>query len=160
MNLATLCIALAATAAQAPSAPAAPAATPSPRPANPEYDAALAERLGADARGMKMFVLVLLKTGPKPDLPKEEIDRAFAGHFANMERLANLGKLSFAGPLGKNDRYRGIFVFNVKTLAEAEELLATDPAVAAGALAGESYLLYGSAALQEIVPLHKKLQKE
>ena len=46
------------------------------------------------------------------------------------------------------------------TLAEAEELLATDPAEKAGALAGETYLLYGSAALQEVVPIHKRLMKE
>lgn len=140
-----------------PTQPSAPAPPPSP---NPSYDAALAQRLGADARGMKMYVLVLLKTGPRTDIPKEENDRAFAGHFANMARLADLGKLVVAGPLGKNERYRGIFVFNVTTLAEAEELLATDPAVKAGALAGEAYLLYASAALQEVVPIHGKLQKD
>jgi uncharacterized protein YciI len=148
--------------AQPPSAPAtpapqAPAASPTP---NPDYDPALAQRLGADAQGMKMYVLVLLKAGPKSDLPKEENDRAFAGHFANMKRLAELGKLSVAGPLGRNDRYRGIFIFNVPSVAEAETLLATDPAVAAGALAGELYPLYGSAALQEVVPIHKRLMKE
>lgn len=30
---------------------------------NPVYDAALAEKLGADAYGMKSYVLVMLKTG-------------------------------------------------------------------------------------------------
>ncbi len=38
----------------------------------PGSDAALAERLGADQRGMKSYVLVLLKTGPKTDIPKGE----------------------------------------------------------------------------------------
>ena len=86
MNVATLLVA-----ALAAAVPQTPAASPAPTPApNQNYDDALAKRLGADARGMKMYVLVLLKTGPKPDLPKEENERAFAGHFANITRLAEL----------------------------------------------------------------------
>ncbi|HEY0787235.1 MAG TPA: hypothetical protein VGE86_01230, partial [Thermoanaerobaculia bacterium] len=34
-------------------------------PAKPAYAAELAQRLGADARGMRMYVLCILKTGPK-----------------------------------------------------------------------------------------------
>ncbi len=125
----------------------------------PSYDAALAQRLGADARGMRMYALVLLRSGPRQDLPKEEHDRAFAGHMENIGRLARSGELVFAGPLARNERYRGIFVFNVKTAAEAEALLASDPAVKAGALAGEVYLLYGSAALQEVTAIHRRIEK-
>jgi len=33
--------------------------------AKPTYDAALAKRTGADERGMRPYVLVILKTGPK-----------------------------------------------------------------------------------------------
>jgi uncharacterized protein len=124
------------------------------------YDAALAETLGADEHGMKMYALVLLKPGPRQDLAKEDLDRVFAGHMANINRLSGSGDLVFAGPLEKNDRYRGIFVFNVKTSAEAEALLATDPAVQAGALAGDVYLLYGSAALQQITSIHRNISKD
>ena len=35
-----------------------------PPATNPKYDAAAAERLGADQRGMRSYVLVVLKTGP------------------------------------------------------------------------------------------------
>lgn len=128
--------------------------------ARPPYDADLARKLGADDRGMKMYALVLLKTGPRKDLPKEESDRAFAGHMANINRLAETGELVFAGPLEKNDRFRGIFIFNVKTRAEAEALVATDPAVVAGALAGEAYMLYGSAALQEVTGIHFRISRK
>jgi uncharacterized protein len=124
------------------------------------YDAALAETLGADEHGMKMYALVLLKPGPRQDLAKEDRDRVFAGHMANINRLSDSGHLVFAGPLERNDRYRGIFVFNVKTSAEAEALLATDPAVQAGALAGDVYLLYGSAALQQVTSLHRSISKD
>ncbi len=121
------------------------------------YDADLAKRLGADEYGMKMYALVPLRSGPRQDLSAAESGKAFAGHMANINRLAGAGQLVFAGPLEKNDRYRGIFVFNVKTRAEAEALVATDPAVMAGALAGDVYLLYGSAALQEVNRIHQTI---
>lgn len=128
--------------------------------AKPPYDAALAQRLGADERGMKRYVFVILKTGPKADLPKDERDRLFTGHMVNLNRLADEGKLVVAGPLFKNDRqYEGIFVFNAGTVKEAEALLATDPAVAGGALAFEAFAWYSSAALMEIPALHKRIDK-
>jgi hypothetical protein len=80
--------------------------------------------------------------------------------MANIERLAAGGQLVFAGPLEKNERYRGIFVFNVATIAQADALLATDPAVQADALVGEVYLLYGSAALQQVTALHQRISRE
>src|SRR5450755_3574936 len=98
-------------------------------PHRPSYDAALARKLGADEHGMKMYALVLLKKGPHGDLSKDEATRVFAGHMANIKRLAAGGQLAFAGPLEENERYEGIFVFNVATIAEADALLATDPAV-------------------------------
>ena len=63
----------------------------------PAHDPALAERLGADERGMRSYVLVILKTGPTrvPDGPAR--DAMFAGHFANMERLSAAGQLVLAG---------------------------------------------------------------
>jgi uncharacterized protein YciI len=128
--------------------------------APPAYDEALAKRLGADERGMKNYVLVMLKTGPKADIPKEERSKLFAGHMANIGRLAADGSLVVAGPMAQNDRnYEGIFIFNVKTIKEAEALLATDPAVAGGALAFEAYGLYSSAALQEIAAIHTRINK-
>ena len=37
----------------------------------PAYDEALAKRLGADERGMRNYVFVILKAGPKTDLTRE-----------------------------------------------------------------------------------------
>ncbi len=71
----------------------------------PKYDAKLAKELGADEYGMKNYVFVILKTGPKDAAIKGK-DRAaiFAGHMANIKRLADEGKLAVAGPFGDNDR--------------------------------------------------------
>ena len=47
------------------------------------------------------------------------------------------GKIIVAGPFGDDSNWRGIFIFNAPTKEEVEELLKTDPAVAAGRLAYE-----------------------
>lgn len=127
---------------------------------NPVYDSSLAKKLNGNANGMKRYVLVMLKTGSNNSADKKLQDSLFEGHMNNLQRLGDLGKLSVAGPLGKNDKtYRGIFIFNVETLDEAEKLLATDPAVANKLLDAEMYSLWCTATLQEIPGLHLKIQK-
>lgn len=128
---------------------------------NPKYDKALAESLGGDDYGMKMYVFCILKTGTAKIEDKAKVNELFRGHMENIGRLANEGKLTVAGPLGKNDKnYRGLFIFNVKTIAEAQALLASDPAVAAGLLEGELYEWYGSAALPEYLKAHERIEKK
>jgi len=79
----------------------------------------------------------------------------------NIGRLAANGKLIVAGPLGKNDKtYRGIFIFNVKTIEEANALLETDPTIKEKVLEAEVFKWYGSAALPMYLPLHEKIQKK
>jgi uncharacterized protein YciI len=125
-----------------------------------EYDKALADSLGADDYGMKPYIFVILKTGVNKEISKTASDSLFRGHMNNIGRLAKLGKLIVAGPLGKNDKtYRGIFILNVKTIEEANELLATDPAIKADLLAVELFNWYGSAALSEYLKSHYKIEK-
>lgn len=127
---------------------------------NPKYDKALAEKLGADDYGMKNYVFVILKTGPAKIEDKEALNRLFRGHMDNIGRLADEGKLTVAGPFGKNDKnYRGLFIFNVKTVEEAKALLETDPAVKAQLFEAELIPWYGSAALGEYLEVHEKIEK-
>ena len=125
------------------------------------YDANLAKKLGADERGMKMYVMCILKTGPKDaEIKGKERDDIFAGHFANIGKLADEGKLAIAGPFGKNDKtFRGLYIFNVPTIEEAEKLVVLDPAVKAGVFLADMTLWYGSASLMATPELHKKLSK-
>jgi uncharacterized protein YciI len=125
-----------------------------------DYDAALAQRLGADEYGMKNYVLVILKSGPNASLSKDERANVFRGHMANIHRLAEAGKLIVAGPFEDNaQHYEGIFIFNVASVAEADPMIKSYPAVAAGALAYEAYAWYGSAALQEVGDIHSRIAK-
>lgn len=129
--------------------------------ANKQYDAQLAKQLDADERGMKLFVLVILKTGPNDAkiTDKEQRMTLFRGHFSNMERLANEGKLLVAGPLGKDKPKRGILVFDVSTIAEAEKLVSTDPTVEAGIFDYDLATFYGPAGLMLINDIQKTLLK-
>jgi uncharacterized protein len=125
------------------------------------FDPELAKRLGADERGMKMYVLCILKTGPKDaEIKGEERKAIFAGHFANIGRLADEGKLAVAGPFGKNDKaYRGLYIFNVTTIEEAEKLVMLDPAVKAGVFVPDLTPWYGSAAMMVVNDTHKRIEK-
>lgn len=126
-----------------------------------EYDSTLANQLGADERGMKTYVLVILKTGPADIQGKEMRDSLFAGHFSNMDRLAAAKKLVAAGPFFENDRqYRGLFLYDVKTIDEARELLEGDPTVTSGIFEVELYRWYGSAALPVYLETAEKITKK
>ena len=130
-------------------------------PQTNSYNQRLADSLGADEYGMKMYSLVILKTGVSSSLSKKESDSIFVGHLHNIQRLAKEGKLVAAGPLGKNDKnYRGIFILNTKTIDEAKQLLQTDPAIYHKLLDVEVFQWYGSAALPMYLNFHDKVQKK
>jgi uncharacterized protein YciI len=124
------------------------------------FDKKLADSLGADEYGMKSYVLAILKTGPAKIENKTLRDSLFRGHMDNIGRLVQSGQLIVAGPLQKNDRnYRGIFIFNVKTIEEAKELTRLDPTISSGIFEVEFFNWYGSAALPSYLPVHKKIEK-
>lgn len=128
---------------------------------NPNYDESLAKKLGGDEYGMKMYILVILKTGTNTSADKELISESFRGHMNNINRLVKDGKLIVVGPLGKNEKnYRGIFILNdVNSLEEANEILQTDPAIKNKLLDVEIFHWYGSAALPEYLPVSDKIWK-
>lgn len=128
---------------------------------NPKYDKQLADSLGGDDYGMKLYVLVILKTGTNTSASKQLTDSLFKGHLSNINKLAAEKKLVVAGPLKKNDKsYRGIFILDVKSIADAKELLKTDPAVEQKLLDAELFEWYGSAALPVYLKQHEKIEKK
>jgi uncharacterized protein YciI len=127
--------------------------------AQSRYDPALAAKLKADDQGMHTYVMALLKAGPNRNWPGDEAQRLQAAHRANINRLAAEGKLVLAGPFGDDGELRGIYIFNVATVADAEALTRTDPAIQAGQLVMELHLWYGSAALMMVNDIHATLEK-
>jgi uncharacterized protein YciI len=81
---------------------------------------------------MTAVYFAFLKKGPnrkEGDGDTPEIQELQKAHIANINRLAGLKKLIVAGPFGDSGDLRGIFVFRVASLKEAQELCATDPMV-------------------------------
>lgn len=124
------------------------------------FDAELAKALGADDYGMKSYVLVILKTGPNKIPAGPERDAMFAGHMANIKRLAADNKLALAGPLDGVDGWRGLFVLAVANIEEAKQLVAADPVIRSGEMIAEYHKHYGSAALMLVNDAHEKLARK
>jgi uncharacterized protein YciI len=103
---------------------------------------------------------VILKTGPTrvPDGP--ERDAMFRGHFENMKRLSDEGKLALAGPLDRVDGWRGLYIFATGEIDEAREMVATDPVIAKGEMVAEYHKYYGSAALMMVRDAHERIVKK
>lgn len=125
----------------------------------PAYDAAKAQAWGANEGGLRSYVFVLLKTGPKPMPPGPERDAMFKGHFANMERLSKEGLLVYAGPLDGQNGLRGLFVFATRDLEVARKAVETDPVIVNGEMVADIHRHMGSAALMAVPEWHPKLIK-
>jgi uncharacterized protein YciI len=122
-------------------------------------DTLLAQKLGADEYGMKKYVMAFLRRGPnrsQDSIQAADLQRA---HLNNINRLANEGKLIIAGPFLDDGEIRGIYIFNVTTIEEAEQLTNTDPAIKAGRLVMELHPWYGSAALMKVNEIHQQISK-
>lgn len=126
-------------------------------PASHVPDPALAKQLSADERGMRSYILVILKTGPTPVPAGPARDEMFRGHFSNMKRLADDGKLAVAGPFADKGDWRGLYIFAVATPEEAETLVNTDPVVKNGEMVPEFHKLYATAALMAVPGIHEKI---
>lgn len=124
------------------------------------FDAEKAKALGADQYGMKKYVMAFLKRGPNRELDSLKAAELQAAHMANIGAMAEAGKLILAGPFFGNDDLRGIYVFDVQSIEEAEALTNSDPAIQAGSLVMELKEWYGSAALMEVNEIHTSIAKE
>ena len=83
---------------------------------------------------MTIYYVFLLRKGPawsSDETP--EIETLQEAHLANMRRLGEMGKLVLNGPLldsfATSGEIRGIGVLKTSSLAEAQELISTDPMV-------------------------------
>lgn len=100
----------------------------------------------------KTFVIAaLMAAHPEPEPSEGEVREASSGHFENMKRLKDAGKLLLAGPSGSTDsEFRGLFILNCETLEEARELTASDPAIKAGLLRAEVTTMQTEAPLDQL----------
>ena len=124
------------------------------------YDSTLAARLGADDYGMRKYVMAFLKAGPNTDMDSATAAQLQRAHLDNIFRMADEGKLAVAGPFLDGGDLKGVYIFNVSTIEEAQALTETDPAIKAGRLVMELHPWYGSAATMMVNDWHRKVQKK
>jgi uncharacterized protein YciI len=127
---------------------------------NKFYDVNLAMDAGADEYGMKQYVMAFLKSGPNRTHDSATASNIQRSHLDNIQKMASEGKLLLAGPFLDGGEYRGIYIFNISSIEEAQRLTASDPAVKAGRLIMELHPWYGTAALIEVNDLHKRYAKK
>jgi hypothetical protein len=140
--------------AQAP-APAAPVA-----PVVKAYDAELAKSLGGNDNGMRSYVLVILKSGPRKMPEGAARSEMFKGHFANIQRLAGEKKLAIAGPLDGVDGWRGVFVFATPDIEQAKSYVETDPVIINGEMVAEYHKFFSSAGIMMVNDIHNQIIKK
>jgi len=126
----------------------------------PDFDAELAERLGADVYGMRLYTLALLEPGDSQIVDPEQLASIQRGHLAHIRRMADEGHLVLAGPLLDAPDLRGLFILATDDLDEARALVSLDPAVQAGRLTIRLERWYGSAALPELTNIHARIARE
>ena len=124
------------------------------------YDSIAAAKYGADDYGMKKYVMAFLKRGDNQSLDSIKRVELQNEHLKNIGRMAEEGKLVLAGPFMDDGDLRGIYIFNVETIEEAEALTNTDPSIQQGVLSMELKEWYGSAAVMAINDIHNTLSKE
>lgn len=117
----------------------------------------------AQKRADADFVFVYLKSGPKSGQgDKDTRQKMFAGHMANIQRLADEKKLVIAGPFAKptDKTWRGILVMDVAEIEKAKELAASDPGVQAGEFVADAYAMRASQRLRRTLELEAELKRE
>ncbi len=79
----------------------------------------------------KIWFGILERPENAPKYPTAKLEEMQAGHIANIEKMARDGILSAAGPLGSNEKRRGIFVFYSKDLNQIKKAVSVDPLIRA-----------------------------
>ena len=127
-----------------------------------KFDSLRAAKLGADDYGMKPYVMALLYAGPNRETDSTKAAELQRAHLDNINRLAEEGTLVLAGPFYGNENnpdLKGIYLFDVSSIEEAEALTKTDPAIQSGSLRMEMLHWYGTAALMEVNEIHGEIAK-
>ncbi len=124
------------------------------------YDSVAAAKYGADDYGMKKYVMAFLKRGKNESLDSTQKAELQNQHLKNITRMAEEGKLVLAGPFMDSGELRGIYIFDVETIEEAQGLTNSDPSIQAGVLEMELKEWYGSAAVMAINDIHNTLSKQ
>ena len=103
-----------------------------------------------DSSSMIQYFVALLYSGPARDADDAEIQRIQVAHRNRIRELIDSGEMVLAGPFGDGGELRGLFVYDVASMAEAEALAGSDPAIQAGRLRAEIHPWWGLRSLRDL----------
>jgi len=83
---------------------------------------------------MKQYWLVFLYKGAHRNQDSAAAAMIQNAHTKNIERLAKIGKIVLAGPMGYDKDLRGIFIMDCKDSTETAYYIKTDTAIVTGRL--------------------------
>lgn len=86
---------------------------------------------------MQQYYIVMLYKGKKRSQDSTEAAELQRQHLEHLQRMADEGYLSLAGPLGDDGELRGIAIYHTPTKRMADSLAKLDPMVKAGRLSIE-----------------------
>lgn len=98
---------------------------------------------------MSQYFVALLYSGPSRDSEEAEVQRIQAAHISRIKELIASGEMVVAGPFDGGD-LRGMFIYDVESMEEAEALADSDPAIKAGRLRAEIHAWWGPTSLREM----------
>ena len=123
---------------------------------------AIAQPVADEQSAAQDYIFSYLVLDQSNTLDEQEMQKAMAGHFSNMTKMAEAGDLLIAGPLAEpriDATYRGIFVFSTGDAQKGKELFNTDPSVQAGVFKPEMYVIRCDEPLKELIRLEEEYEQ-
>lgn len=93
---------------------------------------------------MKQYFLCIYIRGENTGQDSLKLKELQSGHLAHISKMANEGVICMAGPFGDDTEKRGILMFDVPTLEEAEKWVKQDPMVIEKRLTYEIHPWWGA----------------
>ena len=106
-------------------------------------------RASPDPPSMCQYFVALLYSGPSRHGDDAEVQKIQAAHIGRIKELIASGEMVIAGPFGGGE-LRGMFIYDVASMEQAEALADSDPAIQAGRLRAERHEWWGPTSLREM----------
>lgn len=106
-------------------------------------------RASPDPPSMCQYFVALLYSGPSRHGDDAEVQQIQAAHIGRIKELIASGEMVVAGPFDGGE-LRGMFIYDVASMEQAQALADSDPAIQAGRLRAEIHAWWGPTSLRDL----------
>jgi uncharacterized protein YciI len=93
---------------------------------------------------MKRYYFCFYLRGPERSQDSATVAQLQEAHMAHLNKMGEAGAVIMAGPFADDGEKRGILIFDVPTMEEAEKWVSEDPMVKANRLTFEIHPWWGA----------------